>query len=156
MDKLHFACGILHEKQSSLVHLNTKSYTHIVTTTIFYLSNISLYEFLFSAQSGVWFIIIQWYRIITQFTLIENIPSSINKVIHFYMLNRVSEPSASISVTVRLLIQIRRASLMGFRRDTSAIGAVEYDFMHRVWEFPNPNIPVDVCKQEKFIHKCSS
>jgi hypothetical protein len=35
---------------------------------------------------------------------------------------------------------------MGFRRDTSAIGAVEYDFMQRVCEFPNPNIPVDVCK----------
>jgi hypothetical protein len=38
---------------------------------------------------------------------------------------------------------------MGFRRDTSAIGAVEYDFMQRVCEFPNPNIPVDVCKKKK-------
>lgn len=124
-------------------------HTHIVTTTILCLGNISFYEFLFCAQSVLWFITIQWYRIILQFTSIGNVPSSINKVIHFYMLNRVSEPSASISDTVRLLIQIRRASLMGFRRDTSAIGAVEYDFTQRVWEFPNPNIPVDVCKQEK-------
>jgi len=113
-------------------HLNTKSYTHTVTTTIFCLSNNSWYEFFFCAQSGVWFITIQLYRIILQFTSIGNVPASINKVIHFYMLNRVSEPSASISDTVRLLIQIRRASLMGFRRDTSAIGAVEYDFMQRV------------------------
>lgn len=67
-------------------------------------------------------------------------------MVYFYTLNRVSEPSASMSDTVRLLIQIRRANLMGFRRDTSAIGAVEYDFMQRVCEFPNPNIPVDVCK----------
>jgi hypothetical protein len=70
--------------------------------------------------------------IILQFTSTGNVPASINKVIHFYMLNRVSEPSASISDTVRLLIQIRRASLMGLSRDTSAIGAVEYDFMQRV------------------------
>lgn len=70
-------------------------------------------------------------------------------MVYFHTLNRVSEPSANMSDTVRLLIQIRRASLMGFRRDTSAIGAVEYDFMQRVWEFPNPNIPVDVCKKKK-------
>ena len=113
-------------------HLNTKSYTYIVTTTIFCPSNNSLHEFFFCAQSGVWFITIKYYRIILQFTSIGNVPASINKVIHFYMLNRVSEPSANISDTVRLLIQIRRASLMGFRRDTSAIGAVEYDFMQRV------------------------
>lgn len=70
-------------------------------------------------------------------------------MVYFHTLNRVSEPSANMSDTVRLLIQIRRASLMGFRRDTSAIGAVEYDFMQRVCEFPNPNIPVDVCKKKK-------
>lgn len=42
-----------------------------------------------------------------------------------YTLNRVSEPSASISVTVRLLIQINLARRIGFRRVTSGIGAVE-------------------------------
>lgn len=57
-----------------------------------------------------------------------------------------------MSDTVRLLIQMRRASFIGFRRDTSAIGAVEYDFMQRVCEFPNPNIPVDVCKTKKCLH----
>lgn len=39
-------------------------------------------------------------------------------------LKRVSEPSASIKVTVRLLIQISRAKRIGFNRATSLIGAV--------------------------------
>lgn len=39
-------------------------------------------------------------------------------------LKRVSEPSASIKVTVRLLIQISRAKRIGFNRATSLMGAV--------------------------------
>lgn len=39
-------------------------------------------------------------------------------------LKRVSEPSASIKVTVRLLIQISRAKRIGFKRATSLMGAV--------------------------------
>lgn len=42
-----------------------------------------------------------------------------------YTLKRVSEPSASISVTVRLLIHTSLAKRIGFRRDTSGMGAVE-------------------------------
>lgn len=49
-----------------------------------------------------------------------------------YTLKRVSEPSANIRVTVLLFIQISLASLMGFKRATSAMGAVLYDFMHLV------------------------
>lgn len=47
-------------------------------------------------------------------------------------LNLVSEPSANISVTVRLLIQISLAKRIGFNRATSGIGAVEYPLMHLV------------------------
>jgi hypothetical protein len=39
-------------------------------------------------------------------------------------LKRVSELSANIKVTVRLLIQMRRANLIGFNLATSFIGAV--------------------------------
>lgn len=58
-----------------------------------------------------------------------------------YTLKRVSEPSASIRVTVLLFIHISLASLIGFNLATSAIGAVLYDFTQRVCDVPNPNIP---------------
>ena len=58
-----------------------------------------------------------------------------------YTLKRVSEPSASMRVTVLLFIQISLAKRMGLRRATSAMGAVLYDLMHRVCDCPSPNMP---------------
>lgn len=41
------------------------------------------------------------------------------------MLKRVSDPSANMSVTILLLIQISFANRMGLKRETSGMGAVE-------------------------------
>lgn len=69
-------------------------------------------------------------------------------------MKRVSDPSANMSVTVRLLIHTSLASLSGFRRVISATGDVLYDLVHFVWLFPSPNIPVDVWKAQKKIRRC--
>lgn len=65
----------------------------------------------------------------------------------FYTLNLVSDPSANISVTVRLLIHTSFASLIGFNLDISVSGDVLYDLILLVWLFPKPNIPAELWNQ---------
>ena len=60
------------------------------------------------------------------------------------MLNLVSDPSASIKVTVRELIHTSLANFKGLALVSWAIGDVLYDFMHLVWLLPRPKIPVEV------------
>lgn len=50
----------------------------------------------------------------------------------FYILKRVSDPSANIKLTMRELIHINLANLNGLMCDTSDIGDVVYDLIHFV------------------------